>query len=70
MHWVSYREPLTYTVTVKHGYNPSRLKTSGIDVYTVKAYVRRKNRDIPKLMEYGRRFQVEHKLKTYLEVLL
>lgn len=30
------REPIHYSVTVKRGYNPSRLGTDGIVVYTVK----------------------------------
>lgn len=30
------REPLSYTVTAKTGYNPSRLTEDGIKVYTVK----------------------------------
>ena len=31
---MSDREPLKYTVTVNQGYNPSRLKSAGIHVYT------------------------------------
>lgn len=30
------REPLAYEITVKTGYNPSKLKADGIQVYTVK----------------------------------
>jgi hypothetical protein len=30
------REPLAYEITVKTGYNPSRLKEDGIQVYTIK----------------------------------
>ena len=32
---MSDREPLKYTVTVNQGYNPSRLKSAGVHVYTV-----------------------------------
>lgn len=118
LHNLSDREPLAYNVTVKHGYNPTALKASGIDVYTVtadrfeigvtecntpfghsvksydmerticdllrprsrveaqdyttalKEYFRRKDRDIPKLMDYGKLFKVEKKLRLYTEVLL
>lgn len=30
------REPMQYTITVKTGYNPTKLKSDGIQVYTVK----------------------------------
>ena len=30
-------EPLEYTVTVKTGYNPSKLKAEGVQVFTIKA---------------------------------
>lgn len=30
------REPLKYSITVKTGYNPSRLREDGVQVYTVK----------------------------------
>src|SRR5699024_9403146 len=36
LHDLTDREPLAYSVTVKTGYNPSRLKADGINVYTVK----------------------------------
>lgn len=35
-HDLTDREPLHYTVTVKTGYNPSRLRNDGIKIYTVK----------------------------------
>lgn len=31
------REPLQYTVTLKHGYNPQKLNARGIKAYTIKA---------------------------------
>ncbi len=31
------REPLSYSVTLKTGYNPSKLKADGIKVYTIKS---------------------------------
>lgn len=35
-HDLTDREPSPYSVTVKRGYSPSRLKTDGISVYTIK----------------------------------
>lgn len=35
-HDLTDREPVKYTVTVKTGYNPSRLREDGFQVYTVK----------------------------------
>ena len=35
-HDLTDREPLKYTITVKTGYNPSRLQEDGFQVYTVK----------------------------------
>ena len=36
LHDLTDREPTQYSVTVKTGYNPSRLKADGVKVYTVK----------------------------------
>ena len=36
LHDLSDREPMQYTLTVKTGYNPSRMKAEGIQVFTVK----------------------------------
>lgn len=36
LHDLTDREPVQYSVTVKTGYNPSKLKTDGIKVYTIK----------------------------------
>lgn len=36
LHDLTDREPVEYEITVKTGYNPSRLKEDGIKVYTVK----------------------------------
>lgn len=35
-HDLTDREPLKYSITVKTGYNPSRLQEDGVQVYTVK----------------------------------
>ena len=35
-HDLTDREPLKYTITVRNGYNPSRLQEDGFQVYTVK----------------------------------
>lgn len=35
-HDLTDREPLKYSITVKTGYNPSRLREDGVQVYTVK----------------------------------
>ena len=36
LHDLTDREPMEYEITVKTGYNPSKLKENGIKVYTVK----------------------------------
>ena len=36
LHDLTDREPMEYEITVKTGYNPSKLKADGIKVYTVK----------------------------------
>jgi len=36
LHDLTDREPTQYSITVKTGYNPSKLKADGIKVYTVK----------------------------------
>ena len=35
-HDLTDREPMPYTVTLKTGYNPARLKAEGVQVYTIK----------------------------------
>ncbi|MDO4288743.1 MAG: abortive phage infection protein, partial [Eubacterium sp.] len=37
LHDLTDREPLAYSVTVKTGYNPTRLRNEGIQVFTIKA---------------------------------
>ena len=117
-HDLTDREPLKYSITVKTGYNPSRLREDGVQVYTVKkelhgagvttaktpfghavpvydmerticdllrsrnhiemqtfqgalkAYARRKDKDLRTLMRYAKLFRVEKILRQYLEVLL
>lgn len=36
LHDLTDREPMEYEITVKTGYNPSKLKSDGIKVYTIK----------------------------------
>ena len=36
-HDLTDREPLAYSITVKTGYNPTRLKSEGVQVFTIKA---------------------------------
>ncbi len=36
LHDLTVREPAPYSITVKTGYNPTRLKVNGVQVYTVK----------------------------------
>ena len=117
-HDLTDREPLAYSITVKTGYNPTRLKREGVQVFTIKAelykvgltsaqtpfghtvpvydkertvcdvlrsrrliemqtfqetlkaYARRKDKDLRTLMRYARLFRVEKILRQYLEVLL
>ena len=117
-HDLTDREPMQYAVTLKNGYNPTKLKAEGIQVFTVKpelhevglttgqtpfghtvpvydmerticdllrsrssvemqtfqgalkAYVRRKDKNLRTLMRYAGMFRVEKLLRQYLEVLL
>ena len=117
-HDLTDREPLKYSVTVKTGYNPTKLKADGIQVYTIKeelyeigmtsaqtpfghevptydkerticdilrsrnrietqtfldalkSYVRRKDKDLRRLLQYAKLFRVEIILNNYLKVLL
>lgn len=118
LHDMTDREPTRYTVTVKTGYNPSRLTADGVKVYTVKKelyslgiiqlatpfghtvavydpertvcdivrsrnsievqtfqdalkqYVRRRDKNLHRLMQYAKAFHVENILNQYLGVLL
>lgn len=117
-HDLTDREPLAYSITVKTGYNPTRLKGEGVQVFTIKAelhevgliamqtpfghdvpvydmerticdllrsrnhmemqtfqgalkaYARRKDKDLQTLMRCAKLFRVEKILRQYLEVLL
>ena len=117
-HDLTDREPIEYTVTVKTGCNPSKMKAEGIQVFTIKAdlhdvglttaktpfghtvpvydmerticdllrsrsrieiqtfqgalkaYARRKDKNLRALMQYAGMFKVEKILRQYLEVLL
>ena len=117
-HDLTDREPLAYSITVKTGYNPTRLKSEGVQVFTIKAelyevglttaqtpfghdvpvydmerticdvlrsrshiemqtfqdalkaYARRKDKDLRTLVRYAKLFRVEKILRQYLEVLI
>ena len=117
-HDLTDREPSKYSVTVRRGYRPTRLKAEGLSVYTMKpelfdvglssgqtpfghtvpvydmerticdllrsrsrieiqtfqgalkAYARRKDKNLRALMQYAGMFKVEKILRQYLEVLL
>ena len=117
-HNLTDRETMEYTVTVKTGCNPTKMKAEGIQVFTIKselhgvgittaqtpfghtvpvydmertvcdllrsrsrieiqtfqgalkAYVRRKDKNLRTLMQYAGMFRVEKILRQYLEVLL
>jgi len=117
-HDLTDREPLAYSITVKTGYNPTRLKSEGVQVFTIKAelyevglstaqttfghdvpvydmerticdvlrsrshiemqtfqdalkaYARRKDKNLRTLVRYAKLFRVEKILRQYLEVLL
>lgn len=117
-HDLTDREPIRFSLTVKSGYNPSKLQADGFRVFTVKEalydigrtegktpfghavpiydmerticdllrsrsrmetqevqtalreYVRRKEKDLHRLMRYAPIFGVEKLLRQYLEVLL
>lgn len=116
-HDLTDREPSKYSVTVRRGYSPTRLKAEGLSVYTMKpelfdvglssgqtpfghtvpvydmerticdllrsrsrieiqtfqgalkAYARRKDKNLRALMQYAGMFKVEKILRQYLEVL-
>lgn len=117
-HNLTDRETMEYTVTVKTGCNPTKMKAEGIQVFTIKselhgvgimtaqtpfghtvpvydmertvcdllrsrsriemqtfqgalkAYARRKDKNLRILMQYAGMFRVEKILRQYLEVLL
>ena len=117
-HDLTDREPSKYSVTVRRGYSPTRLKAEGLSVYTMKpelfdvglssgqtpfghtvpvydmerticdllrsrsrieiqtfqgalkAYARRKDKNLRALMQYAGMFKVEKILRQYLDVLL
>ena len=117
-HDLTDREPSKYSVTVRRGYSPTRLKAEGLSVYTMKpelfdvglssgqtpfghtvpvydmerticdllrsrsrieiqtfqgalkAYARRKDKNLRALMQYAGMFKAEKILRQYLEVLL
>lgn len=117
-HDLTDREPMEYTVTVKTGCNPTKMKAEGIQVFTIKselhgvgittaqtpfghtvpvydmertvcdllrsrsrieiqtfqgalkAYARRKDKNLRTLMQYAGMFRIEKILRQYLEVLL
>ena len=117
-HDLTDREPLAYSVTVKTGYNPTRLKSEGVQVFTIKtelhevglttmqtpfghdvpvydmertvcdvlrsrnhietqtfqdalkAYAKRKDKNLRILMHDAKLFRVEKILRQYLDVLL
>ena len=117
-HDLTDREPSKYSVTVRRGYSPTRLKAEGLSVYTMKpelfdvglssgqtpfghtvpvydmerticdllrsrsrieiqtfqgalkAYARRKDKNLRALMQYAGMFKVVKILRQYLEVLL
>ena len=117
-HDLTDREPLAYSVTVTTGYNPTRLKSEGVQVFTIKtelhevglttmqtpfghevsvydmertvcdvlrrrnhietqtfqdtlkAYARRKDKNLRILMQDAKLFRVEKILRQYLDVLL
>ncbi|HEY5556303.1 type IV toxin-antitoxin system AbiEi family antitoxin domain-containing protein [Acetobacterium sp.] len=112
------RDPLVITVTVPFGYNASRLRKEGIQVYSVKKewyeigivtvqtnfgrdircyneerticdllspryqadlalvteavkrYFRKKDKNVPFLLNYAKTFGVEKRIKAYMEVLM
>lgn len=117
-HDLTDREPLQYTVTVKTGYNPTKLKKEGVQAFTIKAelhelglitmqtpfghdvpvydmertvcdvlrsrnhietqtfqdalkaYAKRKDKNLRILMHDAKLFRVEKILRQYLDVLL
>ena len=68
-HDLTDREPLAYSITVKTGYNPTRLKDEGVQVFTIKAELHEVGLTTAQT-PFGHDFRVEKILRQYLEVLL
>lgn len=67
LHDLTDREPTQYSVTVKTGYNPSKLKADGIKVYTVKrSSMRSASRKRKRRLE----IQFLHMIRSVLSVIL
>lgn len=68
IHNLSDRDPLIYTVTLPSGYNPSKLKSSNIEVHTVKKEFFEIGKTTVKTI-YGRNITVYDKERTICDIL-
>lgn len=68
LHRLTTREPNEFIVTVKTGYNPSRLKKDGVKVYTVKEELYELGM-ITMLTPFGNEVKVYNKERTVCDIL-
>ena len=68
MHNLTGRDPLFHTITLPSGYNPSRLKSSNIEVHTVKEEFFEIGKTTAKTI-YGRDITVYDKERTICDIL-
>ena len=68
IHNLTDRDPLFYTVTLPSGYNPSKLKSSNIEVHTVKKEFFEIGKTTVKTI-YGRNITVYDKERTICDIL-
>lgn len=68
VHDLSNREPLEYSITVKTGYNPTRLKDDGIKVFTIKTELHEVGLSIART-SFGHNVPVYDKERTICDVL-
>ena len=67
-HDLADREPTLYEITVKTGYNPSKLKVDGIQVYTVKSELHEKGIEIIKT-SFGNEVPIYNMERTVCDII-
>lgn len=68
LHDLTDREPMEYEITVKTGYNPSKLKEDGIKVYTVKKELHGEG-IVMMQTPFGHSFPVYNKERTICDII-
>lgn len=67
-HDLTDREPMQYAITVKNGYNPSKLKADGIQVYTIKKELHEVGRTMAKT-SFGNKVPVYDMERTICDLI-